>query len=449
MVVNGDCSRGAAENGRRGGSDIALVLDSSFGRSPRAPRLRVSRFVVLSLVAAASVARADDKAFALAGCRVITGTGADVESAVVVVRDGKIESVKPWTKGDAPPAGMDVIYATGKVLAPAFFHPATRLAMRDELGGGDDVVDPTRTAAGELNPWIASNAWTAANGFATLGLLPGRGIVGGRGVAARTAATSIESMLRKDDAFLRCDVAGNSKFAGAFAGVLAAARADLDAQAAYDKALAEFNVAKAKAEAEKQPAPKAPDPPKPDAKSEACRKALRGEIALLVTIDGASDARLLASSLADERVRGRATKLYVLCGGDAYRAAGELADLGATCLVRAGLVAWPNSTERVCPAVLLRNAGCRVVLLPRDDTRNGLRDFPTALAQTVRAGFPRSDVFRAVTANPAEMLGLAAETGTVEAGRRADLVLWSGDPLGSAPRIERVWIDGQLVDETP
>jgi imidazolonepropionase-like amidohydrolase len=98
---------------------------------------------------------------------------------------------------------------------------------------------------------------------------------------------------------------------------------------------------------------------------------------------------------------------------------------------------------------MFRNAGCRVVLLPRDDSRNGLRDFPTALAQTVRAGFPREDVFRAVAANAAELLGLTAETGSIEKGKRADLVLWSGDPLGPAPRIESVWIDGQRIEETP
>jgi len=98
---------------------------------------------------------------------------------------------------------------------------------------------------------------------------------------------------------------------------------------------------------------------------------------------------------------------------------------------------------------MFRGAGCRVVLLPRDDSRNGLRDFPTALAQTVRAGFPRDEALRAATANAAEVLGLTSETGSIEKGRRADLVLWSGDPLGSAPRIESVWIDGRRVEETP
>jgi len=402
------------------------------------------------LLAASALALADDapRPFALTGCRVVTGSGADIASGIVVVKDGRIDSVGPWTKGQEP-AGVDLIDATGEVLTPALIDPATRLGMRDELPGGDDAVEPVRTAQTELNPWVPANAWAAANGFATLGLLPGRGIVGGRGVAVRAASPSIEAMVRKDDAFLRCDVAGNPKFPAALSSALAEARKDLDLQAFYDKAFAEFTVAKTKAEAEKLPAPKEPEKPKLEPAREAYRKVLRGETALCVTIDGSGDAHLVATALADEHVRGRALRLFVLCGGESYRAAGELADLGATCLVRAGVVQWPNSTDRVCPAVAFRNAACRVVLLPRDDSRAGLRDFPLALAQTVRAGFPRDDVFRAVAVNPAEMLGLAADTGAIEKGRRADLVLWSADPLGSAPRIERVWIDGQRVEETP
>ncbi len=400
----------------------------------------------------ASVAMAAEtappQAFALTGCRVITGGGAEIASGIVVVKDGKIESVGPWVKGQEP-AGAEVIDATGRVLAPAFVHPASRLGMRDDVGGGEDTVDPSRSAATELNPWLPANAWAAGNGFATLGLLPGRGIVGGRGVAVRAAAPSVEAMTRKDDAFLRCDAAGNSKFALAFAAPFVEARKEVDAQAAYDKAFAEYTAAKTKAEAEKQTPPKEPEKPKPDATREAYRKVLRGESALLVTVDGSADAHLVATALTDERIRGRTLRLHVLCGGDSYRAAGELADLGAVCLVRAGVVNWPNSTDRVCPALLLKKAGCRVVLLPRDDSRSGLRDFPLALAQTVRAGVPRDEALRAATLGGAEMLGLASETGSVEKGRRADLVLWSADPLGAAPRIEKMWIDGRLVEETP
>ena len=195
--------------------------------------------------------------------------------------------------------------------------------------------------------------------------------------------------------------------------------------------------------------PKEPDKPKTEATREPWRKVLLGEMALAATVGSSAEARLLAGALGDERTRGTKLRLYAICGGESYRAAGDLADLGAVCLVRAGVAFWPNTLDRVCPAEVFRAAGCRVILLPRDDGREGLRDLPAALAATVRAGFPRDAAFRAVTAGPAEMLGLASEIGTIEKDRRADLVLFSGDPLLPASRIERVWIDGVTVEETP
>ncbi len=63
----------------------------------------------------------------------------------------------------------------------------------------------------------------------------------------------------------------------------------------------------------------------------------------------------------------------------------------------------------------------------------------------MRFGVSRDDVLRAVTLWPAQMLGLEHELGTVEAGKRADLVVWDGEPFAATSRIVAVTIDGQLV----
>jgi imidazolonepropionase-like amidohydrolase len=72
-----------------------------------------------------------------------------------------------------------------------------------------------------------------------------------------------------------------------------------------------------------------------------------------------------------------------------------------------------------------------------------------ALADGRRAGLQitRGEAWTWVSRNPARALRIADETGTLEAGRRADVVVWSADPLSSYAVAERVYIDGALIYE--
>jgi imidazolonepropionase-like amidohydrolase len=62
-----------------------------------------------------------------------------------------------------------------------------------------------------------------------------------------------------------------------------------------------------------------------------------------------------------------------------------------------------------------------------------------------RFGVDFDDALRAVTQTPAQLIGLDNELGTVEAGKRADLVLWSGEPFAATSRPLLVLIDGEIV----
>jgi imidazolonepropionase-like amidohydrolase len=63
----------------------------------------------------------------------------------------------------------------------------------------------------------------------------------------------------------------------------------------------------------------------------------------------------------------------------------------------------------------------------------------------MRFGVGFDDVLRAVTQTPARLLGLEAELGTLESGKRADLVAWSGPPFAATSEIIMVLIDGQIA----
>ncbi|MGJ6981146.1 amidohydrolase [Aestuariimicrobium soli] len=63
----------------------------------------------------------------------------------------------------------------------------------------------------------------------------------------------------------------------------------------------------------------------------------------------------------------------------------------------------------------------------------------------VKEGLDRTTALESVTINPARILGLDDRVGSIEAGKDADLALWSGDPLDIYSRVETVWVDGRQV----
>ena len=100
-------------------------------------------------------------------------------------------------------------------------------------------------------------------------------------------------------------------------------------------------------------------------------------------------------------------------------------------------------------AALLYQAGACVVI--HSDSENGIQrlnqDAAKAQAAGARMGIeiPDADVVGWFTLNAAKAMGIADMTGSLEAGKMADVVLWNGDPLSVYSRPEKVWIDGALM----
>lgn len=69
-----------------------------------------------------------------------------------------------------------------------------------------------------------------------------------------------------------------------------------------------------------------------------------------------------------------------------------------------------------------------------------------ALAAGQRTGVEatKADAWTWLSANPAKSLGIFDLTGSLEAGKQADVVLWNGDPFSVYTKAEKVYIDGTL-----
>ena len=121
-------------------------------------------------------------------------------------------------------------------------------------------------------------------------------------------------------------------------------------------------------------------------------------------------------------------------------------------VVTAGLVepflAGPVSFDRLGArddnAALLHAAGVPIALTS-GETHNA-RKLRQAAGNAVRAGLPHEAAIQAITRGPAEAFGLDGRVGTLEAGKAANLVVWSGDPLEIGTRVLSVYVRGREVE---
>jgi imidazolonepropionase-like amidohydrolase len=90
---------------------------------------------------------------------------------------------------------------------------------------------------------------------------------------------------------------------------------------------------------------------------------------------------------------------------------------------------------------LMHNAGV-VVSFNSDDREMGRRLNQEAAKAVKYGGVSPEEALKFVTLNPAKQLRIDDRVGSVEAGKDADLVVWSGHPLAITSRVEQTWIDG-------
>jgi imidazolonepropionase-like amidohydrolase len=98
---------------------------------------------------------------------------------------------------------------------------------------------------------------------------------------------------------------------------------------------------------------------------------------------------------------------------------------------------------------LLYKAGVCVMI--HSDERNGAQRLNQEVAKAIAAGrragidIPDAVAWEFLSSNPAKALGIADQTGSLEPGKMADIVLWNGNPFSVYTRPEKVWVDGALL----
>jgi imidazolonepropionase-like amidohydrolase len=107
----------------------------------------------------------------------------------------------------------------------------------------------------------------------------------------------------------------------------------------------------------------------------------------------------------------------------------------------------PGSFEQIGAseenAVRLHRAGVSVSFINGNDSSHNARKVRQIAGVAVANGLPWEAGLAGITSAPAKALGVDSKIGSIEVGKTADLVLWTGDPLDVASTASVMWLAGK------
>lgn len=412
--------------------------------------------------------------------KVIVRPGKVLEGASVLVEDGVIVEVG---EGIAAPEGAQVV--EGEVVCAGFLDPWSTLGLTreseadrraDAATRSVDGFDPFRSAhardealrAGVVAVRVQGGEDTTLGGvgalvstgpgtsFDELVLLADASAGASVGASQRGRAADIVDRIEEVDKIVSAvqsgeeyalDLAEYQRELAAWEAEIAKALEKLEKDFKKAKKDREKEVEEAQEKGkehkdEKYKEDKKPKPPKYDADKEVMARVANGEIPLVVHANRAGELREL---LAATRRFGR-LRVVVAGGAESLAVADELAER------RIPVIVWPAPLGTGRPDEL---EGLDLTLAGRlaeedvpvllGSTGDHSRDLPLLAALAIGHGLDREEAFAALTHRAARTFDVADRLGSVEVGRRADLLVLDGEPLLPTTRVRHVLVNGRVV----
>ena len=392
---------------------------------------------------------------AIIGAHVFTGTGTELESGPVLIRDGKIEAV-----GDnlAAPAGYDVVDAHGEWVTPGIIDVHSHLGVYPSPAvqahsDGNEATDPdTAQVWAEHSVWPQDPGFNTARrgGVTTIEILPGSAnLFGGRSVVLRNVpGRTVQDMKFPGAPYgLKMACGENPKRVygskgrapSTRMGNVAGYRAAWINAADYMRSWDDYRAKIARGE-------KA-DPPKRDLQLDTLVGVLKGKILVQNHCYRADE---MAQMIDISKEFGYHVQTFHHAV-EAYKIADLLKanDVCATVWANWGgfkLEAYDAIEEN---AALVHKAGACVTI--HSDDPNLVQRMNQEAAEALSAGrragidIPEREAIEWITRNSAKELGILDQTGTLEPGKRADVVIWNKDPFSIYALTQKVYVDGGLA----
>jgi imidazolonepropionase-like amidohydrolase len=401
----------------------------------------MSRATILAFILALLATAATADTVAITGGRVVTlGPTGTIEGGTVLIEGGRIAAVG---RDVAIPAGARRIDATGKIVTPGFMDSQSRLGLV-EVRAIEDTVD-TRTeqdrftaafdVADAINPRSLLMATNRIQGLtrAVVAPQPGSSVIAGQG-ALITLGGPGEFLVRSRAAMYGVLGSAASRFGGGSrAAALLRLREALDDAREYAGNRKAYDQGERRAYALSH------------LDLEALQPVLRGEMPLVLSVSRATDVQAALRLAREEKLS------VILAGcGECWEVAEEIAAAKVPVLITP-LNNLPVSFD-VLGATLenaarLHRAGVTFAFMSGNGTSEAY-DVRLNAGNAVAYGLPWETALASLTTVPARLWGIADRYGTLEPGKDADVVVWTGDPLEILSYPTAVFIRGVQMPMT-
>jgi len=379
---------------------------------------------------------------AIKDAKLLTITHGIQNGTVLIDGEGKIVAV-----GQVEiPDGTKVIDGKGKVVAPGFIDAHGHAGVYEEGLGfegsdGNEMVDPVTPhlrALDAINPHEEGILDALKSGVTAMCVLPGSAnVIGGQGVVVHLHGNTVEEMIIEEVGGLKIAFGENPK--RVYSGQKKSPSTRMATAALLRENLVKATNYMAKLEKAKE------DPDKTverDLKMEVLVRALKREIPVRAHAHRADDimtALRIAKEFNLDISIEHCTEGHKII--KQLKEAGVWAIVGPTISNRSKVELQELSFDTL---KILYEGGIPLAIT-MDHPVVPVGYMPTAAAYAVKAGLPYEEALKAMTINPAKILGIADRYGSIEEGKMADLVLWSGDPLDIQSKVEKVLIHGEVV----
>lgn len=382
-----------------------------------------------------------------------------IRGTLYTITQGIIEGGTLLLKGDkiaalgtdiSIPKEAQVIDAQGKVVMPGLIDAHCHTGVfADGIGpsesDGNEMTDPVTPHVRALDALHPEDmAWRdlRAAGVTTVLTGPGSGnVIGGQSICVKTVGKTVEEMTLLEPAGMKMALGENPK--RVYGDQKKTPSTRMGNAAILRQALVEAQNYLAKWERYEAKREKGEDaePPERNLKWEALGKVLRRELKARIHCHRADDI-LTAIRIAEEFN----LDITIEHATEGYKIADILAEKGIPCVVGPILFSRTKYELRDMtprnPGILAR-AGVKVAI--QTDEMSAVKYLPINAALAVREGMPEDEALKAITINAAEIIGVADRVGSLEVGKDADVVIFSGHPFDYRTVAEVVIINGKVV----